>query len=188
MIARRAGTVTHVTANKIVLSQGSGEARSYNLIRYDRTNQNTILDQRPSVTVGQQIEAGQIIADGPASDGGELALGRNLLVAFVCWNGYNYEDAIVVREGVIKDHRLSHIEIEKHTASVHQTLRGPEILTPELPNVAGKDLEHLDDRGIAKVGSYVNPGDILVSKLSPKEAKALSRRRRTVASNLWQSG
>jgi DNA-directed RNA polymerase subunit beta len=174
VIARRAGTVTSVSATRIVLSQGSGEARNYNLTRFDRTNQNTILDQRPSVAIGQQIEAGQIIADGPAIDAGELALGRNLLIAFVCWNGYNFEDAIVVREGLIKDHKLSHIEIEKHTSSVHQTLRGPEILTPELPNVALKDLEHLDDRGIAKIGSYVHPGDILVSKLSPKEAKALS--------------
>ncbi|MBI5176013.1 MAG: DNA-directed RNA polymerase subunit beta [Candidatus Obscuribacter sp.] len=174
VIARRAGTVTKVTANEIVITQASGEARSYSLIRYDRTNQNTILDQRPSVKVGQQVEAGQIIADGPAIDNGELSLGRNLLIAFLSWNGYNFEDAIVVREGLVKDHKLSHIEIEKHSIGVHQTLRGPEILTPELPNVAGKDLEHLDDRGIAKIGSYVNPGDILVSKLSPKEAKALS--------------
>lgn len=172
--ARRAGTVTRVSGTEIVVTQASGEARTYGLTRFDRTNQNTILDQRPSVKVGQYVEAGQIIADGPAIDNGELSLGRNLLIAFVPWNGYNFEDAIVVREGLVKDHKLSHIEIEKHSVGVHQTLRGPEILTPELPNVAGKDLEHLDDRGIAKIGSYVNPGDILVSKLSPKEAKALS--------------
>lgn len=90
------------------------------------------------------------------------------------WRGQNFEDAIIIREGLVKDHKLSHIEIEKHTIGVHQTLRGPEILTPELPNVANKDLEHLDERGIAKIGSYVNPGDVLVSKLSPKEQKALS--------------
>lgn len=174
VIARRAGTVTKVSGQEIVITQASGETRAYPLIRYDRTNQNTILDQRPSVVLGQQVEAGQIIADGPAIDNGELSLGRNLLIAFLSWNGYNFEDAIVVREGLIKDHKLSHIEIEKHSIGVHQTLRGPEILTPELPNTGGKDLEHLDDRGIAKIGSYVNPGDILVSKLSPKEAKALS--------------
>lgn len=174
VIARRAGTVTRVTGNEIVVTQASGESRSYNLIRFDRTNQNTILDQRPSVVMGQQVEAGQIIADGPAIDAGELSLGRNLLIAFLSWNGFNFEDAIVVREGLVKDHKLTHIEIEKHSIGVHQTLRGPEILTPELPNVALKDLEHLDDRGIAKIGSYVHPGDILVSKLSPKEAKALS--------------
>lgn len=174
VIAKRAGTVTHVTGNEIVVNQASGEARNYPLIRFDRTNQNTVLDQRPAVTIGQRVEAGQIIADGPAIDNGELALGRNLLVAFVPWRGYNYEDAIVVREGLIKAHQLSHIEIEKHSIGVHQTLRGPEILTPELPNVASKDLEHLDERGIAKIGSNLKPGDILVAKLSPKEQRALS--------------
>lgn len=174
VVARRAGTVTRVTGNEIIVTQASGEPRWYPLIRYDRTNQNTILDQRPIVAVGDKVEAGQIIADGPGIDQGELALGRNLLIAFLSYEGYNYEDAIVVRQGLIRDHKLSHIEIEKHSCNVYQTLRGPEILTPELPNIAGKDLEHLDERGIAKIGSYVNPGDILVSKLSPKEAKAMS--------------
>jgi DNA-directed RNA polymerase subunit beta len=174
IVARRAGTVTRVTGQEIVITQSGGETRNYPLIRFDRTNQNTILDQRPIVKEGQKIDAGQIIADGPAIDNGELALGRNLLIAFVPWRGQNFEDAIVIREGVVKDHRLSHIEIEKHSCGVHQTLRGPEILTPELPNVALKDLEHLDDRGIAKIGSYVHPGDILVAKLSPKEARAMS--------------
>ncbi len=172
--AKRAGVVSSVNGKEIVITQASGEKRYYPLIRYDRTNQNTILDQRPSVVVGQQIEAGQIIADGPGIDAGELALGRNLLVAFMPWRGYNFEDAIVVREGLVKDQKLTHIEIEKHSTNVYQTLRGPEILTPEMPNVAGKDLEHLDERGIAKIGSYVNPGDVLVSKLTPKEARALS--------------
>jgi DNA-directed RNA polymerase subunit beta len=174
VVARRAGSVTRVTGNEVVITQSSGEVRNYPLIRFDRTNQNTILDQRPAVKVGEKVNAGQIIADGPGIDAGELALGRNLLIAFVPWRGYNFEDAIVVREGLVKDHKLSHIEIEKHSVGVHQTLRGPEILTPELPNVAGKDLEHLDERGIAKIGSYVKPGDILVSKLSPKEQRALS--------------
>lgn len=174
IVARRAGTVTRVTGNEIEISQASGGPRTYNLTRFDRTNQNTILDQRPAVKEGQKVEAGQIIADGPAIDNGELALGRNLLIAFLSWKGQNFEDAIVLREGLVKDNKLSHIEIEKHSSGVHQTLRGPEILTPELPNIAHKDLEHLDDRGIAKIGSYVNPGDILVSKLSPKEQKALS--------------
>jgi DNA-directed RNA polymerase subunit beta len=172
--ARRAGTVTRVTGTEIVITQSSGESRTYNLTRFDRTNQNTILDQRPAVKEGQRIEAGQIIADGPAIDNGELALGRNLLIAFLSWRGQNFEDAIVLREGLIRDNKLSHIEIEKHSSGVHQTLRGPEILTPELPNVAHKDLEHLDMRGIAKIGSYVNQGDILVSKLAPKEQRAMS--------------
>jgi DNA-directed RNA polymerase subunit beta len=174
VVAKRSGTVKKVTGQEIVIEQASGETRTYSLIRYDRTNQNTILDQKPTVREGEQVEAGQMIADGPGIDRGELALGRNLLVAFVPWNGYNYEDAIVVRQGLIRDQKLTHIEIEKHSSSVHQTLRGPEILTPELPNVASKDLEHLDERGIAKIGTYVEPGDILVSKLSPKEQRALS--------------
>ncbi len=173
-IARRTGTVTKVTGSEIVVAQGSGESRSYPLVRFDRTNQNTILDQRPNVTVGDRVDAGQVIADGAAISNGELSLGRNLLVAFLPWEGFNYEDAIVVRKGLVKDHKLSHIEIEKHSISVFQTLRGPEILTPELPNVAGKDLEHLDERGISKIGSFVKPGDILVAKLSPKEHKALN--------------
>ncbi len=174
VIARRNGTVTKVTGNEIVVAQASGESRIYPLVRYDRTNQSTILDQRPSVRTGDKIEAGQIIAEGPAIDGGELSLGRNLLVAFMPWEGFNFEDAIVIREGLVKDHKLSHIEIEKHSVSVFQTLRGPEILTPELPNVASKDLEHLDERGIAKIGSFVEPGDIVVAKLSPKEHRALN--------------
>ena len=174
VIARRAGTVTRVTGDEVVITQASGESRNYPLIRFDRTNQNTILDQRPAVKEGQKVDAGQMIADGAAIDNGELALGRNLLIAFLSWRGQNFEDAIIVREGLVKDHKLSHIEIEKHSVGVHQTLRGPEILTPEQPNVAVKDLEHLDDRGIAKVGSYVHPGDILISKLSPKEQRALS--------------
>lgn len=174
VVARRAGTVCKVTGREIVIKQASGELRTYPLIRFDRTNQNTILDQRPIVKVGERVEGGDIIADGPGIDHGELSLGRNLLIAFIPWQGYNYEDAIVVRQGLVKDHKLTHIEIEKHSTGVHQTLRGPEILSPELSNVAGKDLEHLDERGIAKVGSYVHPGDILVAKLSPKEQKALS--------------
>ena len=174
VIAKRAGTVTNVTGNEIIVSQSSGESRNYPLIRYDRTNQNTILDQRPNVAIGDKIEAGQIIADGPAIDAGELSLGRNLLVAFMPWEGLNFEDAIIIRQGLVRDHKLSHIEIEKHSASVYQTLRGAEILTPELANVSGKDLEHLDDRGIAKIGSFVKPGDILVAKLSPREQRALN--------------
>lgn len=174
VIAKRAGTITKVTGDEICIKQASDEERSYQLIRFDRTNQNTILDQRPAVKEGQKVEAGQIIADGPAIDSGELALGRNLLVAFLPWRGQNYEDAIIVREGLVRDHKLTHIEIEKHTTGVHQTLRGPEVLTPEQPNVATKDLEHLDERGIAKIGSNVKPGDILISKLTPKEQRALS--------------
>ncbi len=173
VMARRGGIVTNVTGNEIEVA-GSGGKRVYSLTRFDRTNQNTILDQRPCVKVGDKVEAGQIIADGPAIDKGELALGRNLLIAFLPWNGYNFEDAIVVRRGLVLAHKLTHIEIEKHKTGVYQTLRGPEILTPELPNVSSKDLEHLDERGIAKIGSYVDPGDILVAKLTPKEARALS--------------
>ncbi|MBZ0188849.1 MAG: hypothetical protein K8F91_21580, partial [Candidatus Obscuribacterales bacterium] len=172
--ARRGGVVSHVDGSKIDIRQASGEIRTYNLTRFDRTNQNTILDQRPAVSMGQKVEAGQIIADGPASDKGELALGRNLLTAFLSWNGYNFEDAIIIRQGVVSDDVLTHIEIEKHSIGVYQTLRGPEILTPELSNVAGKDLDHLDERGIAKIGSYVEPGDVLVAKLTPKEHRALS--------------
>ncbi len=174
VVARRSGVVSKVCGSQITIKQASGEERNYNLIRFDRTNQNTILDQKPIVSVGQTVEAGQIIADGPGTNQGELALGRNLLVAFMPWHGYNFEDAIILRKGLVKDEKLTHIEIEKHSIGVHQTLRGPEILTPELPNVALSDLEHLDERGIAKIGSTVKPGSILVSKLAPKEQRALS--------------
>lgn len=174
VIARRGGVVSRVTGREVEITQASGEKRKYELTRFDRTNQNTIRDQRPAVKEGDKVDAGQIIADGPGIDNGELALGRNLLTAFLSWKGYNYEDAIVIRRGLIRDDVFTHIEIEKHSIGVHQTLRGPELLTPELPNVAGKDLEHLDERGIAKLGSYVEPGDVLVSKLTPKEHRALS--------------
>lgn len=172
--ARRAGVVSRVTGREIEITQASGGTRKYELTRFDRTNQNTIRDQRPAVREGDKVEAGQVIADGPGIEQGELALGRNILTAFLSWHGYNYEDAIIIRQGLIRDDIFTHIEIEKHSIGVHQTLRGPEILTPELPNVAGKDIEHLDERGIAKIGAYVEPGDVLVSKLTPKEHKALS--------------
>jgi DNA-directed RNA polymerase subunit beta len=185
--ASRAGTVAHVTADEIVVDTGtvvpgSGEQPLAKLAQYDRyqlrkywrTNQDTAINQRPLVKIGEEIHPGDIIADGPSTDQGELALGRNLLVAFMPWYGSNFEDAIVISEKLVKDDVFTSIHIQELELHVRDTKRGMEEITREIPNVADENLADLDERGIVRVGARVKAGDILVGKITPKGETELS--------------
>ena len=185
--AKRGGQVVNVTADQIVIdtgnvSPGSGGQPLVKLTQYDqyrlkkfwRTNQDTSINQRPLVKHGQKIKAGQIIADGPSTDNGELALGRNVMVAFMPWYGYNYEDAIVISEKLVKEDVFTSIHIQELELHVRDTKRGMEEITREIPNVAEESLVDLDERGIVRVGARLNSGDILVGKITPKGETELS--------------
>ena len=172
--AKHDGKVVEVTADHIVIEYKDDEAgkalarEEYNLYKFKRSNQGTCINQRPIVSEGQIVKKGEVIADGPATDSGELALGRNLLVAFMPWEGYNYEDAIVISERLVKEDILSSIHISKHEIEARSTKLGPEEITRDIPNVSEELLKNLDERGIIRLGAEVKPGDILVGKITPK--------------------
>jgi DNA-directed RNA polymerase subunit beta len=171
VIAERAGTVDYVTSQVIEINPDggkSGETDTYELMKFQRTNQDTCYNQKALVEVGQHVEKGEVIADGPATSGGELALGRNVLVAFMPWNGYNYEDAILISERVIKEDIFTSIHIKEFSIEVRETKLGPEKITRDIPNSSEYALEHLDDEGIIRVGAEVKSGSILVGKVTPK--------------------
>ncbi|GMR14124.1 MAG: DNA-directed RNA polymerase subunit beta [Gemmatimonadota bacterium] len=185
--ARRGGSVVQVTADEIVVDTGtvkpgSGDHPLAKLAQYDRyklkkfwrTNQDTAINQRPLVKTGQKIKPGHIIADGPSTDNGELALGRNVLVAFMPWYGYNFEDAIVISEKLVKNDAFTSIHIQELELHVRDTKRGMEEITREIPNVAEESLVDLDERGIVRIGARVSSGDILVGKITPKGETELS--------------
>jgi len=187
IIARRAGIITRVTADEIIIDAGvdgakTGDTPLARLHQYDRhrvrkywrTNQDTAINQRPLVQVGQRVEAGEIIADGPATENGELALGSNVLVAFMPWYGHNFEDAIVLSERLVKDDVYSSIHIQELELHVRDTKRGQEEITREIPNVSDESVVDLDERGIVRIGAHVKPGDILVGKITPKGETELS--------------
>ena len=172
--ATRAGVVDQVDATRIVI-RASGEVDAgnpgvdiYNLQKFQRSNQSTCINQRPLVKVGDVVEAGDIIADGPSTDLGELALGRNSLVAFMPWNGYNYEDSILISERIVKDDVFTSIHIEEFEVMARDTKLGPEDITRDIPNVGEEALRNLDEAGIVYIGAEVHPGDILVGKITPK--------------------
>jgi DNA-directed RNA polymerase subunit beta len=137
-------------------------------MKFQRSNQNTCINQRPLVKVGDQVEAGDIIADGPSTELGELALGRNVLVAFMPWNGYNFEDSILISERIVKDDVFTSIHIEEFEVMARDTKLGPEEITRDIPNVGEEALKNLDEAGIVYIGAEVKPGDILVGKITPK--------------------
>jgi len=167
VIAREAGKVISVTSNQIVIQEDTGH-RIYSLRKYNRSNQSTCIDQRPIVSKGQWVQKGQGIADSSSTDGGELALGQNVLVAFLSWEGGNYEDAVLVSESVVRDDKFTSIHIEKHEIEARDTKLGPEEITRDIPNVGEDALRDLDEEGIIRVGAEVGPGDILVGKITPK--------------------
>src|SRR3546814_8423352 len=140
----------------------------YTLQKFQRSNQDTCINQRPLVKVGDLIEAGDVIADGPSTEFGELALGRNTLVAFMPWNGYNYEDSILISERIVKDDVFTSIHIEEFEVMARDTKLGPEDITRDIPNVGEEALRNLDEAGIVYIGAEVEPGDILVGKITPK--------------------
>jgi DNA-directed RNA polymerase subunit beta len=172
--ARRAGIVDQVDATRIVirvtseLRPGESGVDIYSLMKFQRSNQSTCINQRPLVKVGDEVEAGEIIADGPSTQFGELALGRNVLVAFMPWNGYNYEDSILISERIVKDDIFTSIHIEEFEVMARDTKLGPEDITRDIPNVGEEALRNLDEAGIVYIGAEVEPGDILCGKITPK--------------------
>jgi len=168
VLAEKAGGVTEVSADVITVANDDGTYSAYRLEKFRRSNQGTCFNQRPVVTEGQRVEVGQVLADGPSTDQGEMALGKNLLVAFMSWEGHNYEDAIILSQRLVQDDVLSSIHIEEHEIDARDTKLGPEEITRDLPNVSEEVLADLDDRGIIRIGADVVPGDILVGKVTPK--------------------
>lgn len=168
VIARKAGTIKKVSASRIVLATDDGETIQYPLLKFMRSNQGTCYNQRPIVKLGQHVEADTIIADGPSTDQGELALGRNVLVAFMPWEGYNYEDAILISEKIVKEDVFTSIHIEEYECEARDTKLGPEEITRDIPNVSEEMLKNLDEQGVIRVGAEVRPDDILVGKVTPK--------------------
>ncbi len=177
-IARNAGEITRVTANEIVIRTDEGRNDTYKLLKFTRSNQGTCINQKPIINKGEKVEAGQIIADGPATDKGELALGRNILVAFMTWEGNNYEDAILISEKAVKEDFFTSIHIEEYECDARDTKLGPEEITRDIPNVGEDILKDLDDRGIIRIGAEVRPGDILVGKVTPKGETELTAEER----------
>ena len=167
-VSRTAGTVTYVDARGVEVTDPEGNVHEYPLYKYQRSNQDTCLNQRVLVREGQEVAAGQVIADGSATEGGELALGQNILVAYMPWEGYNYEDAILISERLVFDDVYTSIHIEKFEIEARQTKLGPEEITREIPNVGEDALRQLDEEGIIRVGAWVESGDILVGKVTPK--------------------
>jgi DNA-directed RNA polymerase subunit beta len=168
IISRSDGEVTYVAADKIRVRDDEGEEITYPVQKYQRSNQDTCLNQRPIVFVGDRVRSGQIIADGSATEGGELALGQNILAAYMPWEGYNYEDAILISERLVKDEVYTSIHIEKYEIEARQTKLGPEEITREIPNVGEDALRQLDENGVIRTGAWVESGDILVGKVTPK--------------------
>jgi DNA-directed RNA polymerase subunit beta len=167
IVAEEAGEVISVTGDAIVVQSERGQ-RTYQLRRFQRSNQSTCLDQRPIVFKGERVEPGQILADSSSTEQGELALGQNVLVAFMSWEGGNYEDAVVVSEQVVRDDKFTSVHIEKHEVEARDTKLGPEEITRDIPNVGEDALRDLDETGIIRIGAEVGPGDILVGKITPK--------------------
>jgi DNA-directed RNA polymerase subunit beta len=167
VLAKEGGTVVEVDAEHITIKEKEGK-RTYKLLNFRPTNQYTSLHQRPIVKVGQRVKKGEVIADGPATDHGILALGRNLLVAFLSWRGHNYEDGIIISRKLVEEDILSSVHIETFTCDVRETKLGPEVTTADIPNVSEEKLKDLDEEGIVRIGAEVRPNDILVGKISPK--------------------
>ena len=165
--AKNDGVVSYVSADKIIVDTKKGKDE-YHLIKYQRSNQGTCINQKPIVLKGEKVKKGDVIADGPSTDKGELALGKNILVGFMTWEGYNYEDAILISEDLVKDDVLTTIHIEDYDCEARDTKLGPEEITREVPNVGDDALKDLDENGIIRIGSEVVPGDILVGKVTPK--------------------
>jgi DNA-directed RNA polymerase subunit beta len=168
IISRADGEVSYVDATRIRVRSNSGGEIEYQVSKYQRSNQDTCLNQRPLVQKGDKVAAGQVLADGSSTEGGELALGQNILVAYMPWEGYNYEDAILISERLVQEDLYTSVHIEKYEIEARQTKLGPEEITREIPNVGEDALRQLDEQGIIRIGAWVDSGDILVGKVTPK--------------------
>jgi DNA-directed RNA polymerase subunit beta len=180
VVAKRSGIVDQVDGNRIVIKcdveeeEGTLGVDIYNLRKFQRSNHNTCINQKPLVKVGEKVKKGDVLADGPSTDMGELALGRNVLVAFMPWNGYNFEDSILISERIVKEDVFTSIHIEEFEVIARDTRLGPEEITRDIPNISEENLRHLDETGIVHVGAEVKPGDILVGKVTPKSESPMT--------------
>jgi DNA-directed RNA polymerase subunit beta len=175
---KHAGTVEHVDSHVVAVRTADGALEEYHLPKFMRSNQGTCINHRPVVAIGQTVEVGDVLADGPSTEEGELALGTNLLVAFMPWEGYNYEDAIILSERVVKEDLLTSIHIEEYEVEARDTKLGPEEITREIPNVGEDTLSNLDEDGVIRIGAEVFPGDVLVGKVTPKGETELTAEER----------
>ena len=178
LIAKRAGTVTGLDATKITILTDDNHVDEYNLVKFMRSNQGTCINQRPVVKIGQHVEEKEVIADGPATDNGEISLGKNALIGFMTWEGYNYEDAVLINEKLVREDVYTSIHIEEYEVEARDTKLGPEDITRDIPNVGEDALKDLDERGIIRVGAEVHSGDILVGKVTPKGETELTAEER----------
>ncbi len=178
VLAKRAGVVTYVSADYIKIRAKNGEIDEYKLIKFLRSNHGTCINQKPIVSVGQKVEEKEVIADGPATSNGEVSLGRNALIGFMTWEGYNYEDAVLLNERLVRDDIYTSIHIEEYELESRDTKLGPEEITRDIPNVGEDALKDLDERGIIRIGAEVTAGDILVGKVTPKGETELTAEER----------
>ncbi|MBQ5764703.1 MAG: DNA-directed RNA polymerase subunit beta [Clostridia bacterium] len=178
VVAKEEGTVTRVSADRITILQKNGEVADYNLIKFLRSNHGTCINQRPIVNEGQKVAKGEVIADGPATSNGEISLGKNALIGFMTWEGYNYEDAVLINERLVRDDVYTSIHIEEYELEARDTKLGPEEITRDIPNVGEDALKDLDERGIIRIGAEVRSGDILVGKVTPKGETELTAEER----------
>ncbi len=180
ILAKRAGVIDSVSGDKIVVKTKKGEYDEYNVLKFKRSNQSTCVNQRPIVFKGDKVVKGQVLADGPATDHGELSLGRNAIAAYMPWEGYNYEDAVLLSEDLVKEDVFTSIHIEEYDCDARDTKLGPEEITRDIPNVSEEALKDLDEMGIIRIGAEVRPGDILVGKVTPKGENELSAEERLI--------
>ena len=178
VVAKNDGIIEKVTADEIKIRNKKDEIDTYHLRKFKRTNGGTCINQRPVVSVGEKVKAGDLIADGPATKNGEMALGRNVLIAFTTWEGYNYEDAVLISERLVKEDVYTSIHIEEYDCECRDTKLGPEEITRDIPNVGDDSLKDLDENGIIRIGAEVRPGDILVGKVTPKGETELTAEER----------
>jgi DNA-directed RNA polymerase subunit beta len=174
VLSKGDGVVRSVTGERVIVTQDDGEVETYELKKYTRSNQSTCVDQRPTVRKGQRVKAGDVLADSSSTENGRLALGQNVLVAFMSWEGGNYEDAILLSEELVRDDRFTSVHIDKHELAARDTKLGPEEVTREIPNVSEDVLRDLDEEGVVRIGAEVGPLDILVGKITPKGEKELT--------------
>ena len=178
IIAKSNGVIDKVTGDEIVLKNEKGNKEVYKLQKFKRTNGGTCINQRPIVVKGEKVKAGDVIADGPSTQNGEMALGKNVIIAFTTWEGYNYEDAILINERLVKEDVYTSIHIEEYDCECRDTKLGPEEITRDIPNVGDESLKDLDESGIIRIGAEVRPGDILVGKVTPKGETELTAEER----------
>jgi len=174
IICKEDGQIKEVQADRIEVLQNNGKTQSYRLNKFVRSNASTCINQRPIISQGQKVKKGDVLADGPSTDHGELALGQNILCAFMAWEGYNYEDAIVISERLVHSDRYTSIYIEDFQTEIRDTKLGPEVITSDIPNIGEEKLKDLDSEGVVRVGAFVKSGDILVGKITPKGESELS--------------